>query len=381
MKRNLLFAISMMVAMASCTTQVDDFMAEAPNADVTFQVANYLSQTKAAAAPVDPVLFPSTDTFGMFAFYDAESPGAQHQTFMNNETISYDSTLKKWKASSTYYWPKTGNLDFLGYYPKSTTPWINANATATQLTGNASGLLGTEDYMYADMAVDYQYNPDAVYNTDLEKGVPILFHHALAKVSVQVKAETLFNKETEAASDVKWQITLKQILFEDMYSSGTVTIGQESYTAGTAQQVAWTIPTSEIWTPSGSTAAINGAPEVTSDGLELTTSFQTTLDRFTVLPQSLENKKMYIEYEIVTTTGTGTITEVIKREIELDSEDSTLSGIWGMNKDITYSITVDPETDEIYFDPAIKIWDTPSDPYTTPIYETPASNPDPEPEP
>ncbi len=351
MKKCFWLAIPVMAVMASCTSSEEDVLV-AVNPEVTFQVANYLSQTKAEAT------FPATEKFGVYAWYDAENGGATHQVFMDNETVAKSSSDSEWRTSKVYYWPKTGNIDFIGYYPQSATPWItignNEGGLANLFLGIIKNSDGTEDYMYADKAVDYtQNNNPAIYKeTGNKLGVPILFHHALAKLNVKVKASKLEEGGT------KWDITVDEMTFKGLSTSGTLVFDLNAYSEGAAQQVGWT-PRNGIWNELSDAADVNAMKNATATPLTLKTTDQVTLNGYTVVPQPLSGKVLHVKYTIKTYNDGGTTpysTEVVEKDIKLDADFTAVNDYWRINNYVTYNLTIKPSENEILFDPSVAAW-------------------------
>ena len=155
--------------------------------EINFQVATYMGQTKA-----ENTTYPNNVSFGTYAWYNGTgTPTPAPAKFMENQQISYQTGV--WKAKGqTYYWPKTGNIDFISYSPyDSTTPWLNV--TANTLTASTTGVAANDDYLYSDKALaqTQNTNPGAYYTA----GVPTLFHHALCKVCVKIKVAKTKNAE------------------------------------------------------------------------------------------------------------------------------------------------------------------------------------------
>lgn len=366
MKKNLILAAAVLAAMTACTKNE---LAQTADKEISFQAAKYMVQTKANSA------FPSDKVFGTYAWYDAEAGGDQHQLFMNNETVSFVTAENAWKASRTYYWPKTGTVDFFSYYPQSATPWLtlaDAEGGKANKISATQTIAGTEDYMYADKACGYSDNNSAKYkisvNTD---GVPTLFHHALAKVSVNISATKLQNDESTPT--VRWEITLDAANFDRIYKSGSVVMNLDA--AGTTPcTAAWAPPANSVWTPSDNGSAINCDKQTLPYAVTKTAT--DILTEYSVLPQALTGTdntsgqvlhvkltiKSYNKANAEDQTLTNLFaTETIERYYNLKEEMGTPKiEYWKMNTKITYSIIVDPSMAEIHFDPAIADWETTS---------------------
>lgn len=315
--------------------------------EINFQVATYMGQTKAEG---DKTTYPTSVPFGTYAWYNGGS-GSTSTEFMKNQKISYQSNV--WKADGqTYYWPKTGSIDFISYSPYADTPWLTV--AANTLTASTTGVAADADYLYSDKALDQTQNtnPGAYYTA----GVPTLFHHALCKVCVKIKVA----KTTNTAGDVTWEVKLKEGAKIEKYATN----GTLELTPGT--NGAWDLPENAVWTTTAT--AFDQSLSCTAQTLPytLTTTATDILALTTVMPQTLTNQALALSFEITTKTKAGTtITEDYTTSINLKSDmGDSAPEFWQMNKKITYTVTVNPEGAEIYFDPAVADWGEASGEYT-----------------
>lgn len=316
--------------------------------EINFQVATYMGQTKAEG---DKTTYPTSVPFGTYAWYNGTGdPAPDPAEFMKNQKISYQSNV--WKADGqTYYWPKTGNIDFISYSPyDSTTPWLKV--TANKLTASTTGVAADADYLYSNKALDQTQNTTTYYTA----GVPTLFHHALCQVCVKIKVK----KTTNDNNDVEWVVKLNQgAQIKNYATNGTLEL-----TPGT--NGAWDLPENAVWTTT--TTAFDQSLSCTAQTLPytLTTTATDILALTTVMPQTLTNQALALSFEITTKTKAGTtITEDYTTSINLKSDmGDSAPEFWQMNKKITYTVTVNPEGAEIYFDPAVADWGEASGEYT-----------------
>lgn len=364
MKKYFVIAAAALVAMCACTK--NEVAQLEVNEEISFKVANYLSQTKAGE-----VAF-TGESFGVYAYYDSgasNTASEQGQTFMANEKVV--PAAPGWQVEGkTYYWPKSGNIDFFAYAPyASSGAWVAYKNSDHTLAGNFTSATGAEDYLYSSMAMNYTKN-DPQYkvsdtdqdNVKVSDGVPVLFHHALAKLTVKFAASQLDDKEGEEDTDyTRWEITVNTAEFASVVKKGSLSMNLSSTEAGVQ---AWTLPDNKIWTPSSEDAdkaALNAAT-----AQELTTTATTQdgkLAEWTVLPQALSAINFHINYTIKAYKNDSTdpySTETIDEVLPIAGDDGIFKAAgnyWEMNKKYTYTVTIAPSTSIIYFDPAVAPWD------------------------
>ena len=381
MKKYFILAATSLLALASCTKQTP---AEQADREIGFQVANYV-QTKADDAK--PGEFTNAD-FGAYAWYTPEAGAREVVEFMANERVA--KVGGAWRTTkNTFYWPKTGGLDFICYSPynEGTPSLTDKEIHWTEYTVQAEN---QKDLMYADKAIAQTGNTNTYYYN----GVPTLFHHALAKVSFQVKANFLsYTREEEkddngnvtvGAGTTKWEVTLKSAKV-----SGIKTTGNLALTA--AADGSWPLPEvgeakAHVWDSPAGTMDIDLLPAKEGDtaaALELKEEAQALLDgkSFFVLPQILETSSdaapaqtLSISFHIKTTHSNGVVTEEdyeTKQPIDLVAISSLKA--WQMNENIIYTICIkptasedpdnpdDPTDVEVLFDPAEAGWEIVTD--------------------
>ena len=201
MKKTILILLA--VAAAACT-KVETLMPDRSelNGEIDFQVVQRI-QTKANTP------YSTSVPFGTYAWYTADSTNttsSQNVPFMVNETIAFTGSV--WKAQyNTYYWPKTGSIDFISYSPfrgangvaVDTTNYKGSNPVVKADTLRYFGVntaAGNVDYMYADK-VTVSKNEDKVQDgVHSYTGVPTVFRHALSKLSFKMKASFVHYVDT-----------------------------------------------------------------------------------------------------------------------------------------------------------------------------------------
>ncbi len=346
MKKYILLTALVLTAGAACTKIETESKKE-----ITFEVANRL-QTKA-----DGVKY-NNGAFGTYAWFNGSDE------FMVNEKV--DLAASVWKTiDHTFYWPKTGSIDFISYSPfdgTSNTAGSVPTVTASSIT-YTHYTVGTTDLLYADKAkcaanvneITDDASPESGY-----AGVPTLFRHALAKLSFKVKAN--FTEWTDASNSAvtKWEVTVNSAKISGFYTTGScnLTLNTDGKT--------WDKPAGNVWTsPSGATPA----QELITTPVVLTTTPQDIAPAAGyVLPQTLTAgvQKLDLQVHIKTTLSNG---KVIEEDFPstLDLKDISSLSAWEMNQNIVYTINFKPTATEsdfdspedvtITFDPAVADWE------------------------
>lgn len=387
MKKILLLATAV-AALAACA-KVSPVTPTVPtdsnnNQEIGFQVAKALT-TKAGDT------FTGSDfkggAFGAFAWQKINgeylTEGSSLKYFMNAQKITNQSDV--WKADGkTYYWPKEGNIDFVCYAPYDDghcwfTLSSSENGMIDKLDASVTDVAADNaDLLYSDKAVDCNSSEtDQVKDgtTNAYNGVPVIFRHALAKVSVQVKG-ILVNSAKDNVAVITW---LDGEL-RNVYKTGSLAMKLSSDSA-TDNTKKWTA-TNSIWTTEDNADnRENFDCALPNSGTELTETAQTVLAERFVLPQALSNSSeadqdFYIKVEVKLyngdqLTGAGTDDVAVKdgatpystATYEKAAKLSTMTGngytpYWKMGTKTNYVITVNPFTDEITFDPAVYEWET-----------------------
>lgn len=352
MKIRIILAAAAFAILAACTTNKVD----APSPEITFQVASHSIQTRAISDYKDIL---SGLPFGAYSWFKGVDP-SDDAPFMVNQEVDYDSTNNRWApAGTTYYWPKSGTLDFICYSPY-TADGSAAPAPAITETSISYPTWNVDanrsvDVMYADKVTGLSGNTTTYYYN----GVPTLFHHALACVSFQIKAA--YTEKTASTGDkTRWEITVNSIKIQGVRTTGTLALTLN--TDGT-----WKKPDSNVWTNDGATTDFN----LNVSGLTaLTTSLQNLDSNIMVLPQALnEGQSVTLNVTIKTyrDKNDGNGESLILTETAVDVPGQLSSGslpAWGINQNVTYKFILSPSTSDstddplgIYFDPAVAGWE------------------------
>ena len=365
MKKYFVIALAALLAFAACTKVNPENKTER----ISFTVANYMPATKAYTSLVD-----ETTTFMCKAFLHADGEETVQDYFgEDGETITAndDTNPSAWLPSHEYMWPKSANsyLNFVAWYNSPDVTYTKMQVTEdlikyvnVQITGNSNIMIAAKAWYYNQNRTSAQNDSDnnltdAFGQNAVTEGVPMLFYHQLAKVSVNAKAA-----KTQGGTDNKtsWEIKIK--------NAKIINIGDKS---GGANYV-FRVPTTT--TPQISTLimgaglrADNYDAEIElADSGVLTTDAEALLTDYSVLPQGLNvaSHKALLEFDLEIITkydGVQYGKETISESIELDTlkNKATSEEIisWQKNTKYTYNIIVDPETSVIKFDPAVVAWD------------------------
>lgn len=377
MKKYIILTLTAMAALAACSK-----MEVAPEAqrEINFEVANSVRTKATSGAKYE------NGAFGTYAWFNAAND------FMVNEKVDLSGGV--WKTvDHTFYWPKSGSITFISYSPfKGTSDTAGTVPAVTQSSITYTGYeAGTEDIMYADK-VTCSSNVNEVADTvggtadSGYKGVPTVFHHALAKLSFKMKANFVTYVDATTNTRTSWDVTVTSAKI-----SGFKTTGDCALTLNTDGKT-WDKPVTKIgtdtvyvWTNvSGATPAqelIDPATYPTGAkfyydadaGVEHNDALDLSAASGFVMPQLLtaSAQKLELTIHIKTHLSNGkTIDEDFTRTVDI--KDISSLKAWEMNQNIVYTIKIkptakadgtdghddDPNDVIITFDPAVSDWTT-----------------------
>ena len=366
MNRYILISAIAVAAITACSKS----QISAPEREITFQTARYMGGVT-KAAPADYKDEYAAVPFGAFAWYKGVS-ASDNADFMTNQKVSFADPV--WRPEgTTYYWPKSGSIDFICYSPYTAD---GTNAPLPTITEDSMVYPAWDvaahpdvDVMYADKVTGLTNNVRTYYYD----GVPTLFHHALAKINFQIKAAYTEVEDTVTHTKTKWDIEVESVKVNNILSSGSFTLNLN----GTS----WDKPAGSVWTPDGTTTNMDldltGVPNPLVDG----TVYNLDSDVF-VMPQTLTGGNQEVVIKVTITTyrdindGNGYVQVLKENGVEIQGN---LSGgtmdAWKMNQNVTYSFNFAPSlgtttTDDkdgdgipdviptiVYFDPAVDEWE------------------------
>ncbi|MBQ9548068.1 MAG: fimbrillin family protein [Bacteroidales bacterium] len=354
MKHYFIIAAAAVVAMAACT-KVENVAS--PDKKISFQTATYSTpQSRADTVSVKGEF----TSFTSKAFLHADGYEDTTQDFFgaNGETISADnaSNPTAWTPSHDYYWPKSSEsyINFIAWYDKNG----DAPTTATETALSWSNyVVATDDnLLYAEEAWRFKDNDHDKYDKDgVTEGVPMLFRHALAKLTIKAAANPI------ADGNTTWTVQLDTVKLSGVYNTGTLSLtNADPGTANTT--VAWSNAAGNVWSSPSNATEITMLERLTSTGNEtepgaLTSTPTVMLDGQSVLPQTLGNDHVLTVVYSIYTKYNGTLysKERLATSVKLTDFSGSISE-WGMNKKITYTVNINPQTTVVKIDPAMEDW-------------------------
>ena len=407
MKKYFILAAAALVALTACTKMELDETAT-PDVKIGFEVANYMSQTKADGSSFLTELTnmgATTKAFKSSAFIHPNGSSFGNFFNPNPETITWNTTSTEWEPSKDYYWPKSpsSNIDFFSWYDfdgTATDPTLTYDgSTAPTLAWTNRTVEYKSDILFADIAWHQTANQARNQLDGVASGVPTLFHHALAQVKFQAKIKEEKDKKADSKNSgyyTFFEVKLSAFTLPQVHKNGTLSLTKTYESSKTT--TAWTVPSPAIWanatsatlvnTPNDwfTTAAATGSEVLTTAAYSALNATNYMPDGFiAVRPQAVTND-MKLTFTISITKWYGTQTQFNAEghsgctnlgtevfpvtDFATTADDAyTANGLqlnkianapanWEMNKRIIYNIIIDPTTDTILFDPAVVDWDT-----------------------
>lgn len=400
MKKLFFLAATALIALTACTKI--DSLETTKQKEITFEIAKYVTQTKAGdntALNAEKVDGNAITSFYTNAWYYT-SADATAQRYMTNQEVRYTAgdatTAAKWAPyGRTFFWPKTGWINFFSY-AGAPTPTAVAENTLTYGTTSSPLTIGTgANVLIADAAYAYNDNNptpnDPYYHMattnegQVNEGVPTLFRHALSKLTLDIKFDAT-GIEDKYTFDV--DILSASVKVNNQGSLAVAFTPQT--TKGTVQ---WSTPTSSDkigWVPYNTEYVVinaaetsyagsfeNNTTDITAQGGKIVGSAENTplilINENTVMPQAMVNPDddtkfatLTLRYKLRTTYTNGTTSDVIEEVVPVENvpltnfkydNSGTPTAIteWDMNTKYIYHITLKPGG-VVLFDPAVEPW-------------------------
>ena len=404
MKKYFVLAAVVLIALSSCS-KVDTPTTSANSKKISFEVANYMAQTKdnETSLTAEKVNGNNVNQFTTNAWYHSPIDGVQY--FMQNVDILWNTTpnTNKWAPAVDYFWPKTGYVNFYSYVGSpAPTAYGTTEETEATLTFTDVVIDYDDNVLVADAAYGYTAN-QSTYHLDESsvEGVPTLFRHYLAKLAFNVKLATTEGKKS---ANNRFKVEILDA-YVKVANKGTLTLtnsdptsSRSTTTPGTPQTKAWSNANttySEVawvpatWNETEGSETFEKIKIVTTDPVAGRDMVQRTLNlapgatqqtetgdnlvllaERTVMPQHLVDAQQvfYIKYKVSAYHDTDSNDDgevaysVETREFtgNLSSFIATSSRIteWNKNTKYTYNVIIDPIATKITFDPAVEAWAT-----------------------
>lgn len=327
MKKSIyLITAAMMLLLASCAKT--ELAPERDARAIAFQTANY-----ATKVGISGTQFPTSETFGVFAW----TAGTTGPYFMDDEVVAFQED-ELWKTNTSYFWPIDRTVDFFCFYPAKMKE-ITVDKTRISYAAYDVEANPEVDVMYADKDVAFADYPDRVPGSASGyDGVPAIFHHALAKLTVDVALA--YNHKEEADGTVTdWEVSVNSVKLSGVHMKGDC----ELTLADTPEigLVPWYKPEGNVWTPDASVMeAKNLLAEATA--LKAGEAVNAVPEMF-ILPQALVAGQQKIALNITVKTtrnGADFLSETL--DVAADFLAPQVLEAWQMNHAITYRINVNP---------------------------------------
>ncbi|MBR6458248.1 MAG: fimbrillin family protein [Bacteroidales bacterium] len=390
MKKYFIIAAAAVVAMAACSK--NEIVDNGPGEKISFQVANYVPQTKATALEDEFTSFKCkaylhAEGYNLDGSYNtSESLGFQNffgTSTTYTETVSYtftdansnetkDAGEVTWKTAQDYYWPKSSHsfVNFVGWVGNTgTDPTVGyawdatASAYKATIAWPFTSTLGTatQNLLYADMAWRFHSNNSPATNASVShvsEGVPMLFHHLLSKFCVKAYAvektvgtdpEISTGTGTVTDGTATWTITFEDLTLGSINTAATINLSNtDPGSSRSNYPQAWTQGDLTATTAGslGPVAGANAVSAVTSENANV------LIAETCVIPQTIgSGVKLSGKVNIHTAyTNGASNNEKIPFEFTLNAMGTSA---WAQNTIYTYILKVNPAQKLIYFDPAV----------------------------
>ena len=343
-------AILVLAALAGCAKTE---YVPVPEKEITFTVAGYVPSSTKATSLIDSQ--DNITTFNTRAYLYAEGI-ADVQNFFGatGETITWNSGTATWSPSHPYYWPKSSQsyINFVSWYDNVSAP-TTVSETALEWTGRT--ITGTDNILFADVAWRYNQNASTYLFNGVVSGVPTLFHHALARVQVNLKSTVSANPDDATET---YEVTLQNVTLSGVYNRGTMKlVNTDLGSTGTRAWRSNVAPTLLWSTASGS----NADPLVAvNSNTTIGTSYSAVLAQRSFIPQNLGDDVVLTITYSVTTRSNGTVT-IVESDIPATIQLNTIKNSsdleitqWLPNRIYTYNVAINPIGQDILLNPVVE---------------------------
>lgn len=216
MRKNLFFFAAAALALASCSN--DETVAE-NNSINDPNVINFRPFVNGVTRALTDV---TTDNLS--SFYAEAYNNSGNSAYFNKTEFTEDGTSGNYHSTTKYYWPTTGNLDFIAFYPDVDTQFSHSVWNTFTLSP-ADDVSTHNDYVVA--ATINQTKAGSA------TGVPLHFKHLGAQIIVKV-----YNSKGTVSGNLKATVTGWKVGYLSKSGSYTFASSTETATAITAPTIA-----------------------------------------------------------------------------------------------------------------------------------------------
>ena len=339
--KTIILATSALALLAACSKSEVLPVESAPQ-EITFQTV----ETKEA------LNFDTGKKFYSYAYFlpsdklgwETNYNATEAKEYISNSLIQHVTKDSKnyWKnATTTYYWPKQGELTFFAWTDYTASPTVTdatiscAKDKGIYTTGYTITSNVNKDLMVADIAANQKAN--TTQHDSWEKGVPTAFKHVLSDLVFTVMTDETTSGNTYPDGMFKLQsIKLKNVNTKGDYTQGSPTANSAPWSNQST--------TAELSAYSGSEISVTKTAQTVAPS---------TNDYHIVLPQTFSDATPVIEvvYTITTNYTSTAVTETVTVTKDLKS---IYTENWVNGKKYTLNIILG--VNEILWDPDVTDW-------------------------
>lgn len=304
------------VAMVSCAEN-EEFEYESTKAEITFGTV-VKAGTKAVVTTTE-----NFTTFTVSAYKTADAMGTDVQLstgFMDDVEVTKPAT--EWLYTGTRYWPVSGKLQFFATSPAQT---LDVATTAGYPTFDytVKAVADQEDLVAANV----------IDQVKSETALSLPFQHLLTQVNFTIKGDAADFIYTVSKLVIKGVKDKATFTFD-----GTSSVGDWGNLAESAAGVTYEYAGTPVSVTT--TTADTGA----------SASFETSGNAlFMLMPQDLTGVTLDVTY-------TAAPTDKLAEYTWNDTKAVTLTGSWGMGKNVRYTLTLTNNATPIKFTPKVDVW-------------------------
>lgn len=325
--KKIFFSLLAIAALASCAKTEPVYLED--NSEIKLAPVTSVA-TKTVNGSIDGTVYPAEEEFNVWAYWANQPAGSKFEkdetsagAYLND--VTFVNKGQYWGGQTTYYWPKNGSLRFAAYSPETVTGVSHALASDTYTVNytQTNNTKETVDFLLAATSPSYTAQTAA-------ENVSVVFEHALAWITIQVKA---------ANADAAKAFTIKDVIVEDAYTAGTLAAAM---TDG-IQYGEWSAQATEAdyEVVKGKTINVTTEATVVEDNAKGTV----------VIPQVPTT--LTINYTQNKMEGTPELgSQTVNVPLELDDETNNK---WEPGKHYIYTVIFD--LDEILINPSVVDWE------------------------